>query len=360
MFFTNPRILKFEIDNSFSWFTSKTIKYKTNILYPENPYSIGHKILLNNYKNEMVKDEKIKNKKKAKEEKIELNNNIENLLITKIDGENKVFNCDNVKNNLKVIKQMMKNKELNIYSIYLEIKKNENEENISNFYYNDKEKGFIKNKLDKETFENYVFDLVSKSNTNNLNIINLYVINGDLASNEKDLYKNYNNYSIKKILGFEPIIKIEGIIQKILFVVQNLNQVQILYYLYKQKMKKEELNNLILLNYTKDCGYQKVLYKNGDITLIPNELIEINKNKSLEENIDILINGIKSIKEEGKNINILLTKSIDQKEILINPENIEKILNEKIENNNSIKIDNLNSDFNKEIEINSHVFYLDN
>ena len=125
-------------------------------------------------------------------------------------------------------------------------------------------------------------------------------------------------------------------------------------------MKKEELNNLILLNYTKDCGYQKVLYKNGDITLIPNELIEINKNKSLEENIDILINGIKSIKEEGKNINILLTKSIDQKEILINPENIEKILNEKIENNNSIKIDNLNSDFNKEIEINSHVFYLDN
>ena len=360
MFFTNPRILKFEIDNSFSWFTSKTIKYKTNILYPENPYSIGHKILLNNYKNEMVKDEKIKNKKKAKEEKIELNNNIENLLITKIDGENKVFNCDNVKNNLKVIKQMMKNKELNIYSIYLEIKKNENEENISNFYYNDKEKGFIKNKLDKETFENYVFDLVSKSNTNNLNIINLYVINGDLASNEKDLYKNYNNYSIKKILGFEPIIKIEGIIQKILFVVQNLNQVQILYYLYKQKMKKEELNNLILLNYTKDCGYQKVLYKNGDITLIPNELIEINKNKSLEENIDILINGIKSLKEEGKNINILLTKSIDQKEILINPENIEKILNEKIENNNSIKIDNLNSDFNKEIEINSHVFYLDN
>ena len=142
--------------------------------------------------------------------------------------------------------------------------------------------------------------------------------------------------------------------------VQNLNQVQILYYLYKQKMKKEELNNLILLNYTKDCGYQKVLYKNGDITLIPNELIEINKNKSLEENIDILINGIKSIKEEGKNINILLTKSIDQKEILINPENIEKILNKKIENNNSIKIDNLNSDFNKEIEINSHVFYLDN
>ena len=89
MFFTNPTIIKFEIDNSFSWFTSKTIKYKTNILYPVNPYSIGHKILLNNYKNEILKEEKIKNKKRTKEEKIE-KNNIENLnlLITKIDGEN--------------------------------------------------------------------------------------------------------------------------------------------------------------------------------------------------------------------------------------------------------------------------------
>ena len=357
MFFTNPTIIKFEIDNSFSWFTSKTIKYKTNILYPVNPYSIGHKILLNDYKNEILKEEKIKNKKRTKEEKIE-NNNVENLLITKIDGENKVFNCENVKSNLKVIKQMMKNKELNIYSVYLHLK--EKEENISYFFYNEKENGLIKNKLDKETFENYIFNLISKSSSNNLNIINLYVINGDLVSNENDIYKNYNNYSIKKILGFEPLIKIEGIIQKILLVVQNLNQVQILYYLYKQIMKKEELNNIILLNYTKDCGYQKALFKNGDISLIPNELIEINKNKSMEENLDILINAIKSINEEGKSINILLTKSIDLKEISITPENFEKSLNEKLDNNNLIKINKLDSEFNDEIEINSHVFYIDN
>ena len=361
MFFTNPRILKFEIDNSFSWFTSKTIKYKTNIFYPGNPYSIGHKILLNNYRNEILKDEKTKNRKKIKEEKIEMKNNIENLLITKIDGENKVYNCENVKNNLKVIKQMMKNKDLNIYSIYLELKKNEKEEDISYFFYNDKKKGFFRNKLDKETFENYISNLVSKSNGNNLNIINLYVINGDLALDEKDINKNYNKYSIKKILGFEPLIKTEGIIQKILFFVQNLSQVQILYYLYKQVMKKEELNDIIiLLNYTKDCGYQKVLFKNGDITLIPNELIEINKNKSIEENIDILINVIKSINKQEKNINLLLIKSIDQKEEVFTPENIEKIMNEKLNNKNLIKIHKLDSDFNDEIEINSHVFYLDN
>ena len=58
---------------------------------------------MNNYKNEILKGEKSRNKKIKKEEKIDLlnNNNIKILLITKIDGENKVFNCDNVKNNLK-------------------------------------------------------------------------------------------------------------------------------------------------------------------------------------------------------------------------------------------------------------------
>ena len=142
MFFTNPRILKFEIDNSFSWFTSKTIKYKTNIFYPGNPFSIGTKILLNNYKNEILKGEKSRNKKIKKEEKIDLVNssNIKNLLITKIDGENKVFNCDNVKNNLKKVKQMVKSKELNISSIFIEINRAENkEENLSYFYEHTKE-----------------------------------------------------------------------------------------------------------------------------------------------------------------------------------------------------------------------------
>ena len=363
MFFTNPRIIKFEIDNSFSWFTSKTIKYKTNIFYPGNPFSIGTKILLNNYKNEILKGEKSRNKKIKKEEKIDLlnNNNIKNLLITKIDGENKVFNCDNVKNNLKKVKQMIKSKELNISSIFIEIKKSENKEEIlSNFYYNDKEKGFIKNKLIKETFEEYILNFITKSNNYNLNIINLYIINGDLEQNENDIRESYNKYPLKKILNFEPVIKYEGIIQKILFFVQDLNQAQLLYYLYKQNIQNEPFDKVILLNYTKDCGYQTALFNNGETILNPIEFQEINKNKNLEENIDIIINGIRAINEEEKKINILLTKSIDEKEEYINPEKIEDILIKKLENKNNIKIEKLDKDFNKEIEMNSHVFYLDN
>ena len=356
MFFTNPTILKFEIDNSFSWFTSKTIKYKTNIFYPGNPYSIGHHILLNNYKNNILNREK-RNKKKIKEEKKELNNNIENLLIMKIDEENKVFNCQNVKNNLTEIKQMIKNKEINIFTIFLEIKKNENEnENLSNFYYNDEEKGFVKNKLEKETFEQYILNLVTKSKISDVNIINLFVINGDLEQN--DII--YNKHSIKKILGFEPIIKLEGAIQKILFFIQNLNQAQIMYYLYKQKNKKEILDNYLLINYTKACGYQTILFINGEIICNPNEFKEINKNKSIEEISDILIGGIKSINIDKKYLNILLVQSVDEKENVITPENFEKILGEKIEDKINVKVEKLGFDFIKEIEINSHIFCLDN
>ena len=120
---------------------------------------------------------------------------------------------------------MIKNKEINIFTIFLEIKKNENEsENLSNFYYNDEEKGFVKNKLEKEIFEQYILNLVTKSKISDVNIINLFVINGDLEQN--DII--YNKHSIKKILGFEPIIKLEGAIQKILFFIQNLNQAQIM------------------------------------------------------------------------------------------------------------------------------------
>ena len=356
MFFINPKILKFEIDNSFSWFTSKVIKYKTNVFYPVNPYSIGHRLLLNNYKNEILKKEKKINKKKNKEEKIEINNNIENLIVTKINGENKVFNCENVKNNLKEIKHMIKNKGLNIYSLYIEITEDNNN---SYFYYNDKEKGFVKIKLNKETFEEYVYNFISKSNINNINIINLYVINGDLEQNENEILKNNNKNQIKKILGFEPLIKIEGIIPKILYFIQNLNQSQILYYIYTKKIKLEQLDKLVLINYTKECGYQLALCNKGEIVLNPNKFKGINKNKTLEENIDILINGINTIKEEQKNLNILLTKSIDENENLITPENICEILNKKLEKNDLIKIEQLNLDFNKEIEINSHVFYLD-
>ena len=66
MFFSNPHILKFEFDNSYSWITSKTVRYKTNVFYPKNPYIIGHQILISKYQNTIIKGQKLRKEKEKK------------------------------------------------------------------------------------------------------------------------------------------------------------------------------------------------------------------------------------------------------------------------------------------------------
>ena len=131
-----------------------------------------------------------------------------------------------------------------------------------------------------------------------------------------------------------------------------------MYYIYNHNINIEQSDIIFLLNYTKDCGYQTTLFNKGDITLNP--ISEINRNKSIEDNIDIILKGIKLINKDEKKLNFILTKSVDEKENNIIPEKLEEIINKKIEDKNKIKINKLYSEFNKEIEINSHVFYLDN
>ena len=92
----------------------------------------------------------------------------------------------------------------------------------------------------------------------------------------------------------------------------------------------------------------------------PIEFNEINKDKSIEENADIILNRINSINQEENNLTILLTKSVEEDEESNNNEKLEEILSKKLENKDFIKIIKLDSNFNEEIEINSHVFYLDN
>ena len=394
LFFSNPRILKFEFDNSYSWFTSKTVKYKTNVLYPKNPYLIGHQILISKYQNTIIKGikskndknkknkkgkNKIKNKNKKDENENEDEsgelNDVENILISKIEGENKVYNCRNVKENLDEINKMVKDNYLYISTIFIKIeikkikedKENENK-NKTYFYYNKDGEGLIESELTQEIFEKYLCDVISKSKAN-LNLINLYIINGDTNDEENDnnnIYNRFYYYSMKKILGFEPIIKIEGIMQKIIFFIQYLNQAQMLYYLYKQISSHQQYDRVLLINYTKYCGYQLVLFYDEEIFVDLIEFKGLNKEKSLEENIDIICKGIDHFKEgeEDKQFDIVLMQSVDENENDIIPDKIEEKLSEKLKinenNKNNIRIIKSGPEFNKELMINSHVFYLDN
>ena len=129
------------------------------------------------------------------------NKNLGNkLLIFQIDDKNKVLNCINVKQNINAINKMIKDKYLSIYSILLKLKNNKKKENNedkskSYFYYYKENEGLIENELTKEIFSKFLNDLLLNS-TINLNIINLYIINGDSNSNI-----HYNQDSLHKLLG---------------------------------------------------------------------------------------------------------------------------------------------------------------
>ena len=356
MFFTNPRILKFEFDNSYSWLRSKTIKFKTNIFYPKYPYLINHQILLGKYINVISKTKKENTKKKYKGKKKVINYDNDKLLIIKFNEKHKVFNCNNVKGNLDTINYLVKNKFLSVSSIYIKIKEDKNNiEDKSNFYYYSKEKkDIIENELTQDNFDNVLSQILPDERIA-INIINLFVINGDNNN------INYSNLTLRKLLGFEP-----SNVSKTLFFIQNLNQAQLLYNLFKQ-MDSDELSDdvVILLNYMKYSGYQLSLFDNDEIIDFCEHFNGLNKNNNLDDNIKIVCDGIKKLElDEDRKVKVILCSSIDEKENEITPENIENKLKEifgkeenGMKNVNIIKIDN---EFNKEVENYSNIYYLYN
>ncbi len=153
--------------------------------------------------------------------------------------------------------------------------------------------------------------------------------------------------------------------KKIIFFIQYLNHAQILYYLYKEKINHKKFDTVILINYNKYCGYQIVLYYDEEIFIDLNEFKGISKNKSLDENIDILLKVIQKL-TDGEVEEKKLDQSFDDTKKDITQATIEEKLIEKLKlnnnenNKNNIQIIKNGKVFNKELAINSHVFYLDN
>ena len=187
-----------------------------------------------------------------------------------------------------------------------------------------------------------------------MSIINLYIINGDLDNND------YSQYSLKKILGFEPALKMAGNSKKFLFFVQFLNQSQLLYYLYKQVYAEEPIDYVLLVNYSKYGGYQVLLFNGEEIINNLNDFKGLDKNASIDENMKIISNGIKKLKEDERNVDVVLTVSFDDKETEVIPDKMGEKIMENIgdneEDKKNMKIFKTNLEFNNELKINSHIF----
>ena len=345
MFFTRPGIFQFDIDNSYSWIRSKTIKYKVNRFYPQKPYYIGRRIILMKYQETILNSKKLNN--------INATNikSKEKIFLVKFNGQNNSFNCLDTNLNIEISNKMVRDNYLKISSIYID-KTNEKEK--SYFYYKDNDK-LIQNELTKDNFMNYINENIITNSKANIDIINLYIISGD--SNIIDTHY----ISIEDILGFEPEIKNENNNCKLLFFMQYLHQAQLIYSLFNSINNDEKIDVVLLVNYMKFSGYQIGLYKEGEIFL-KMENLDINKNESLEKNMELLAEKIKEFGEEKK-IEILIAENIDEEDKEINAvkigDEIMKKLGMNMEEKGNLKVTYLNKNFNKEVSLNSHIFYLD-
>ena len=346
MFFTKPGIFQFDLDNSYSWLRSKTIKYKVNRFYPQKPYYIERRIILMKY-HETIRNSKILNSINTN-----ANNDKEKIFLVKFNGQNNSFNCIDTNLNIEISNKMVRDNYLKISSIFID---KSNEDDTSYFYTKNNNK-LIKNELNKENFSKYIHENIIPNSMANINIINIYIITGN--SNIIDTHY----ISIEEMLGFEPEIKSENNNCKILFFMQYLHQAQLIYYLFNKIDNDEKIDIVFLINYTNISGYQLCLYKDGEIFIKMENLSELSKDESLEKNIEIISDKINEFGKENK-IEILIAENIDDEDKEMTAEKIGDKLMKKLgmnmEEEGNLKVTYLNKDFNKKVTLNSHIFYLD-
>ena len=341
LFFTKPGIFRFQFDNSYSWMRNKNISYKISTFYPQNPEILDNNILISKYQELINNSKKIAGKKITDDNKLEI---IQDQLAYE-------YNINDIKQNIELLNSMIVSFQIKILSIYLdkEIEENEEEEegNENKYFYYEKE-NMVKTELTQENFENYINENRNEMGTT---IVNLFIVTGD--DNEVLIKRDL---SLLKVLGFEP--KIDNQKNQLLFFLQYYNQAQLLYYLCN---RTEDQQNTLLLNYTKFGGYQVCTYVNGEIITEVEELKQLKKSETLENNIQLISGYVKKLGQEHT-IKILVTDSIDSEENEITAEKMSETMQKSLGINSEVegnyKIIKLNKDFNKEVERFTHLLNL--
>ena len=346
MFFTSPRVLKFEFDNSYSWVRSKTIKYKTNIFYPKYPYLINHHISLGKYISTIAKTKRDLMKKKYKGKKKVFSDDTDKILLFNLNGKNKAFNCVNIKDNLDAINHLIKNKYLFNLSLFIKIKDENNEQEKSVFcFYSKEKKELIENELTKENFENVLNKIFLNENAS-INVVNIYIVNENINNNI-----NYTKYPIRKLLDFEPMYNTTNTNSKILYFIQPLSQAKLLYCLYNQINNNELVDMILLLNYNKNTGYQIYLFDTDEILENNENFKGMKKEANLDADVNVITEGIKKF-ELGEERKLLV--------VVNKVENLGERLKESLKEMKNVSVIVTEDEFDKQVEMYSHIFYLEN
>ena len=337
LFFSKPGIFRFKFDNSYSWITDKDISYKINTFYPQIPNVFENKVAISKYQEALNNMKKLMEKKNSEEKKLDI---VQEQLSYQ-------YNISDIKNNIEMLNLMIVSSQIKILTIYLNKEKEEEEDEKKYFYY--EKENLVKKELTEENFDEFINE---NKNQKGYTIVNLFIISGDETETLPitDLY-------LGAILGFEPEVSGDGQ-NSVLYFIQYYNQAQLLYYLIN---KAEEEQNAFLINYTKFGGYQIAFYVGGTIITEVEELKNVNKKESLENNIALISECIKKLGKDNK-INLLVTDSIDSTEKNITSETLSQELQKSLginsEEEGNYKIIKLNKDYSKELERNTHLLNL--
>ena len=318
LFFSKPGIFRFKFDNSYSWITDKDISYKINTFYPQIPNVFENKVAISKYQEALNNMKKLMEKKNSEEKKLDI---VQEQLSYQ-------YNISDIKNNIEMLNLMIVSSQIKILTIYLNKEKEEEEDEKKYFYY--EKEDLVKKELTEENFEEFINENKNKAG---YTIVNLFIISGD-----------------EEISGDGQ--------NSVLYFIQYYNQAQLLYYLIN---KAEEEQNAFLINYTKFGGYQIAFYVGGTIITEVEELKNVNKKESLENNIALISECIKKLGKDNK-INLLVTDSIDSTEKNITSETLSQELQKSLginsEEEGNYKIIKLNKDYSKELERNTHLLNL--
>lgn len=277
LFVQEPGTYKLIFDNSFSWFTSKTIRHRLSVLRPLSEIDVERKVDFEQLKMEMNKDFVKTNTNNTNElEKQDPQAN--KILMVKFEGKNRAFKIDKIlakENKINAdmkyatISVILTNKKLRIYydNEFLEFEIPE-----------DDFPAYFEKKLD-DYFSN-INDFDQKTVFLNVFIIEKTLINDNVAIS----IPITNDEFIKNVfckLGFYP----DSLVAKyknVKFFVHNLAESCLLYLLYQKVIENVKVENLIHIHFDKYAA-QPTFYMEGVI----NDKISgfvYDKNLSLLEN----------------------------------------------------------------------------
>lgn len=304
MFVPEPGTYKLIFDNSYSWFTGKTLRYRISVLQPLCEIDLNKRFEFEKLKNGFKAEERgISNTDNQMESNIESNIHENKILMVKLDGVNRSYNLGKIYNSEKAIQENANYLTIPVifskdsFRIFMTSTDEHGRKNYDfrEFKINDNEEEKEKKTL-SEMFEEQMSLYISSINDleNKVIFLSTFILDKFLTSSSQALPVT-SDESYKIIfnkLGFFP----ENLLSKfenVRFFTTNFADACLLYLIYDKILIEEKFGNIIHIHFDK-LKTQASLYFEG---VINDKISGLNyeSDKTLLENVENVIEFVNRV-----------------------------------------------------------------